>query len=514
MIGQTPALFKSGRQDRTFYEQLWSKLERNDYWNGEIWNRRKNGEVFPEWLSITVVRDNSGAVTHYIGSFSDISERKKQQEHIEFLAHHDVLTGLPNRLLLDDRIHQAIAKSHRNKDRVAVLFIDLDRFKLINDTLGHDYGDRLLVCLGQRLPQILRETETVSRVGGDEFVIVIPDLTNIDRVALVAQKLIDTIIQPIEVDNHILHVTPSIGISIYPDDGDSAPMLLRNADTAMYHAKDRGRNNFQFFTEQMNRAVQERMSLENDLRDGLEKGEFELYYQPQVHGIDGHVSGVEALIRWHHPTRGLVMPEAFIPVAEETGLIVPIGEWVLNEACRQARLWHDAGHVDLTMCVNLSARQFQSDDLSSHIEGALSASGLPPHKLELELTESTLMVNPGNAIELLHRLAGLGIRMAIDDFGTGYSSLAYLKLFPMHRLKIDRSFVRDLTFDANDAAIVEAVIAMAASLRLDVIAEGVETEEQLSYLLAHGCEQIQGYIFSRPMPAGEVERCGFRFLRD
>lgn len=511
VIGNQPSMFKSGRHDKDHYLEMWQHIEKDGYWRGEIWNRRKSGEIFPEWLTVTAVKDDEGNVSHYIGSFFDISERKKQQEHIEFLAHHDALTRLPNRALLDDRISQAIAKSRRNKDHTALLFVDLDRFKLINDTLGHDFGDRLLACLAQRLPEMLRDTETVSRLGGDEFVIVIPHLEDISKVALIAQKVIDTIVKPIEIDNRILHVTPSIGISIYPDDGDDAVTLMRNADTAMYYAKDRGRNNYQFFTSAMNIAVQERVNLENDLRDGLERNEFELFYQPQVDGITGKTIGVEALIRWHHPIRGLIPPDQFIPVAEDTGLIVPIGAWVLHEACQQARRWHDAGHEELTMCVNLSARQFQCEDLSTHIEDALSASGLQPHMLELELTESILMVEPGKAIDLLNKLAAFGVRMAIDDFGTGYSSLSYLKLFPVHRLKIDRSFVRDLTVDANDAAIVEAVIAMARSLKLEVIAEGVETQTQLQYLIDHGCTEIQGYFFSRPRIVAEFDDCKFRF---
>ena len=511
VIGQTPSMFNSGRHDKEYFEGMWQQVKNQGFWRGEIWNRRKNGEIFPEWLTITAVSNNESEITNYIGSFFDISERKKQQDHIEFLAHHDALTSLPNRTLMDDRLRQAIAKSRRNHDHTAVLFVDLDRFKVINDSLGHDFGDRLLACIAQRLPEVLRETETVSRLGGDEFVIIIPHLVDISKVALIAQKIVDSISRPIEIDQRTLHITPSIGISIYPDDGEDPATLLRNADTAMYHAKDRGRNNYQFFTSAMNLAVQERMTLENDLRLGLERGEFELHYQPQVDGTDGITLGFEALIRWRHPERGLIAPNQFIPVAEETGLIVPIGAWVLQEACMQAKKWHDSGRQELVMCVNLSARQFQEEALSEHIESALTNSGLSPEYLELELTESILMVNPGNAIELLQRLAGFGIRMAIDDFGTGYSSLAYLKLFPVHRLKIDRSFVRDLTIDPNDAAIVEAIIAMARSLKLSVIAEGVETDAQMQYLIQHGCVEIQGYHFSKPRLAIELDGCNFKF---
>jgi diguanylate cyclase (GGDEF)-like protein len=448
-------------------------------------------------------------VTHYTGSFDDISERKQSEAHIHFLAHHDALTRLPNRTLLEDRIRRALAKSRRDGTHTAVLFLDLDRFKLINDTLGHDTGDQLLTRVAERLSKVLRETETVARLGGDEFIIVIPDVADVESVALVAQKVLAVVAEPELIDKRPLHVTPSIGISIYPQDGADVHSLLRSADTAMYHAKERGRNNFQFFTEDMNQAVLERVSIENDLRIAIERGEFELFYQPQVDSRSGEITGMEALIRWHHPQRGLVAPNRFIPIAEETGLIVPIGEWVLREACRQAKRWHDAGQSGLRISVNLSARQLQQGDLGEQIAAILAASNLQPQTLELELTESLLMDDPLTAVKLLHALAALGVRIAIDDFGTGYSSLAYLKRFPVSRLKIDRSFVRDLSTDANDAAIVQAVVAMAESLKMEVIAEGVETVEQLRFLAAHGCFAVQGFLFSRPLPAAEFT--SFRF---
>jgi diguanylate cyclase (GGDEF)-like protein/PAS domain S-box-containing protein len=503
IVGQTPRLFSSGHHDADFYRAMWSEIERNGSWRGEVWNRRKGGEIFPEWLSITAVRDGEGRVANYIGIFSDITERKQAEESIVFLAHHDPLTRLPNRALLDDRIRQSIAKSRRNGKRAAVLFLDLDRFKLINDTLGHDVGDNLLGVVADRLCKVLRETETVARLGGDEFVIVAPDVDEVERVAVIAQKVVDAMTAPMEVGEHVLHVTTSIGISIYPDDGEDAPALLRNADTAMYHAKESGRNNFQFFTAAMNTAVQERVGIENDLRDALENDEFRVFYQPQVDSRTGDVTGMEALIRWQHPQHGMVPPDRFIPVAEETGMIVGIGRWVLLEACRQAKRWHDAGWM-LRIGVNLSARQFQRADLHAQVLEVLDETGLPPSFLELELTESMLMADPEAASHLLQQLAGLGIRLAIDDFGTGYSSLAYLKRFPVSRLKIDRSFVRDLSSDNNDAAIVNAVVAMASSLQMEVIAEGVETEEQLRYLSQQGCHNVQGYYFSRPRPASEL----------
>ena len=501
VVGKTPALFRSGRHDSSFYRAMMAAHEATGHWQGEIWNRRKNGEIYPEWLTITAVKDAAGVLTHYIGSFLDVSESKDAEDHIEFLVSHDALTQLPNRTLLDDRIRQAIITSRRQQSRAAILLLELDRFKLINDTLGHDVGDRLLEAVAGGLTGILRETETVARLGGDEFIVLMPDIGSIDRVSLLAQRILAVVAEPRVIGGNELHVTPSLGISIFPDDGNDAPTLLRNAETAMYHAKSVGRNNFQFFTSSMNFVVQERMTIENDLRRALENDEFKLYYQPQVNCRTGAVSGMEALIRWQHPGRGLILPNSFISIAEETGLIVPIGEWVLYEACRQARQWHDLGQTGLRVGVNLSARQFQQPELFKQIAGALKDSGLPSSSLELEITESMLMEDPDQAAVLLRTLAGLGIRLAIDDFGTGYSSLAYLKRFPLHRLKIDRSFVRDITSDPNDAAIVSAVVGLAASLNMDVIAEGVESVDQLRYLERHGCVEIQGYFFSRPQPA-------------
>jgi len=510
VVGQTPRLFAAAQQSDGCAPERWAQIAVHGLWQGEVWQRRKNGEVFPAWLTVTAVVSPAGTVTHYTGSFDDISERKQSEAHIHFLAHHDALTRLPNRLLLEDRIRQALAKSRREGTHTAVLFLDLDRFKLINDTLGHDTGDQLLARVAERLGKVLRETETVARLGGDEFIIVIPDVADVESVARVAQKVLEIVAAPQLIGKRPLQVTPSIGISLYPEDGEDVPSLLRNADTAMYHAKEHGRNNFQFFTGDMNRAVLERVAIENDLRTAIEQREFQLFYQPQVDSRSGETTGMEALIRWRHPRLGLVAPDRFIPIAEETGLIAPLGEWVLREACRQAKRWHDAGHNALRISVNLSARQLQQGDLGKQLAAILAESGLQPRTLELELTESLLMDDPMSAVKLLQALAALGVRIAIDDFGTGYSSLAYLKRFPVSRLKIDRSFVRDLSTDANDAAIVHAVVAMAKSLRMEVIAEGVETVEQLRFLAAHGCFEAQGFLFSRPRPAAELTT--FRFV--
>jgi diguanylate cyclase (GGDEF)-like protein/PAS domain S-box-containing protein len=510
IIGKKPSVFSSGRHGPGFYADLWQSVRETGIWRGEIWNRRKSGEVYPEWLTITAAHDPQGAVTHYIGMFFDISERKKAEERIHFLAYHDSLTLLPNRQLLQDRMQQAIVQARRNEERVAILFLDLDQFKLVNDTQGHQVGDRLLEEVARRLTEVLRETETVARMGGDEFVIVMPDSGDFEQISVVAAKILTAVGAPVAIENQVMTVTPSVGISIFPDDGDSDEILLRNADTAMYHAKAKGRNNFQFFDSSMNVAVQERVSLENDLRLALERNELVLFYQPQVNCRTGALVGAEALIRWRHPERGLVSPASFIPIAEETGLILPIGEWVLREACRQTKLWHEAGHTQIRIGVNLSPRQFAQPDLYNRVAQALADSGLAPAALEIELTEGMLVEDPDMAAALLHQLAGLGIGLAIDDFGTGYSSLSYLKRYPLNRLKIDQSFIRDLAHDPNDAAIVDAVIALANALKMEVIAEGVETEEQLRFLLAQGCEDIQGYYFGRPCPASEFSTFQFK----
>ncbi len=500
VIGRNPRAFSSGRHDKAFYAALWNELTHKGSWSGEIWDRRRNGDVYPKWMSINAVRDpDTGRLSHYVAIFSDITERKENEARIEHLAYHDPLTALPNRYALQARLVQSLADARRNGEGVAVMFIDLDRFKTINDSLGHDVGDQLLIAVSRRIRAALRETDTVARLGGDEFVIVVPGISAPEDAARVAEKIIDHIGKPIALAGHALHTSPSIGISLFPGDGEDTDTLMKNADTAMYFAKQHGRNAYHFFAADMNATATERLLMETQLRAAIDCGEMRLVYQPQVDLANGEVVGVEALLRWDHPLRGPVPPSAFIPVAEETGLIVPIGRWVLETACHEAARWEKAGLPPLRVAVNLSARQFQDHELVRHIAETLERTGLPADRLEVEITESAVMENAERAAEILRALRGTGIQVAIDDFGTGYSSLAYLKRFPVNRLKIDRSFVMDLEHDANDVAIAHGIVALARTLGLSVIAEGIETPAQLAMLKAFGCAEGQGYLFSRPL---------------
>lgn len=505
VIGKTPALIASHRHDERFYAAIHESLEATGHWRGEVWNRRRNGEVYPEWLGVSVVRESDGRPKYFIYIFSDMTERQAAQQRIEFLAHHDPLTGLPNRLLLRDRMEQAQALAVRMHSRVALMFLDLDRFKTINDSLGHPAGDILLKEVVERLKGCVRESDTISRQGGDEFVILLNDVRDSDAVSRVADKIHQRMGQPIMLGNHSLITSFSIGITLYPDDGEEFDSLLQKADTAMYHAKEAGRNGHRFFTEQMNLQVVEHLTLESQLRQALENQEFVLHYQPQLDLHEGGIVGVEALIRWNSPEGGLISPARFIPVAEDSGMIVPIGAWVLGEACRQARAWQDAGLPPLVVAVNLSAVQFRRPDLVNTVINALVLSDLDSQWLELELTESILIQDAEATLDSVRRLKALGVRLSVDDFGTGYSSLAYLKRFAVDKLKIDQSFIRDLVSDPDDAAIVRAIIQMARSLKLKTIAEGVETEELANLLRIFHCDEIQGFWFATPMPADELE---------
>jgi diguanylate cyclase (GGDEF)-like protein/PAS domain S-box-containing protein len=447
--------------------------------------------------------DEEGRFQGYRGTGRDITEQKRAEEQIRHLAQHDALTGLPNRMLLHDRIGQAIAQAQRNRGVLALLFIDLDRFKTVNDSLGHPVGDRLLKTVAERLGACTRGSDTIARIGGDEFVVLLSDLDQPEDARYVAQKVLDALSEPVTINGHELKVTPSVGICAYPHDGEDVETLMRNADTAMYHAKQMGRNNYQFFTQAMNDAAQERLLLENDLRHAVERGEFLLHFQPMLDLKTGAILGLEALVRWRHPTRGLVPPSEFVPAAEETGLIGPIGEWVLTRACAQVRAWHNAGHPQLHVSVNCSAQQFQREGFVDTVRRILRETGLPARCLELEITESVIIQHSREVMGRFQALEDMGVRISIDDFGTGYSSLSYLKRIAVHQLKIDQSFVRDIHSDPDDAAIVSAIIAIAHSLGLEVVAEGVETSEQLAFLRSLGCDAAQGYYFSKPLPPEE-----------
>ena len=505
VVGQNPRLLQSGRHDRAFYQTMWTSLLQVGHWRGELWNRRKNGELYPQWLTISIVRNDRGEATHYVGVLTDISQIKQAEEQVERLAHYDSLTGLPNRLLAQSRLAHALEQAQRHDYRVGVLFIDLDRFKTINDSLGHPVGDELLRAITQRLRQRLRQEDTLARLGGDEFLIVLEYLQRPEEAASVAQTVISLLEQPFTVaSGQDLYLGASIGISLYPNDGHSAADLMQHADTAVYQAKAQGRNTYRFYTEALTRTAHERLDLEGRLRRALERNEFLLHYQPLMSVGEERIVGVEALVRWQPPGEALIPPMRFIPLAEETGLIIPLGEWVLRTACAQAKVWLDAGFPPLLLAVNLSARQFQHPELIDRIRAVLTETGWPVACLELEITESTLMEQGQQAVTTLMAFKALGVRLAIDDFGTGYSSLAYLKRFPIDKLKIDQSFVRDIPHDPNDMEIAAAIIALAHNLRLEVLAEGVETPEQLAFLRERGCDACQGYLFSRPLPAEQL----------
>jgi diguanylate cyclase (GGDEF)-like protein/PAS domain S-box-containing protein len=467
---------------------------------------RRDGVETPIEDSAAPIHDPRGRVTGAVMVFRDVSVARAMTLRMSYLAQHDSLTDLPNRVLLNDRMTQAMARAQRNGKKLAVLFLDVDRFKNINDSLGHDVGDRLLHSIAQRLLACVRGTDTVSRQGGDEFVILLSEVTHAEDAAVSAGKILLSLGPPYNIDQHQLHITASIGIVNYPDDGTDIGTLMRNADFAMYHAKDSGRNNYQFFKPEMNVRAAERQSIENDLRHALERQEFVLHYQAKMNIGTGAIIGVEALIRWRHPRRGVVSPGQFIPVAEESGFIVPIGRWVLREACRQGRAWQDAGLPRMRVAVNVSAVELRAKDFVLGVSDILTETGLEPHYLELELTETFLMEDSTSTSVVLQALKEMGVQLALDDFGTGYSSLSYLKRFPIDTVKIDRSFVRDITSDADDASIVSAVIGMGKRLHMQVVAEGVETLEQLAFLKEQGCPEGQGYYLSRPVVADKFAR--------
>ena len=494
-------------------ERLFRLLrEQGSYRNEEVEFVRPDGSHFFAINSAVATLNADGSVAYFDGVISDITDRKEAEAEVHRLAHYDSLTGLPNRTLLNDRLHQAVAHASRKQRSVAVIFMDLDRFKAVNDSLGHGIGDRLLVAVSRRLRDALREYDTISRLGGDEFVIVMPG-AGFEAAAHRADSLIEDFRNPFEIDGHELTITPSIGISIFPDDGDQPETLLRNADTAMYHAKERGRATFEFFTSELNQRAYERLTMETHLRNALARGELHLVYQPILDTTTRQIQSVEALLRWNSPVLGRVRPDQFIPVAEQSGLIIDIGQWVIEKSLQQLASWKRLGMTDLKVSVNVSAVQFWRGNLEQDVRRALSESELQGSDLEVELTENVIMSDADSAREALGGLKPMGVRIAIDDFGTGYSSLSYLKQFQIDRLKIDRSFVQDLSVDNDDAAIVSAVLSMARDLGIQVVAEGVETADQLDYLASRGCDFVQGYYFSKPLPPNELLRLWARNSR-
>ena len=502
--GKTPRILHSGLQKRDFYTDMWKSVLEKGKWQGEIWNRRKSGESYVEWLSISAVKGLNGIVTHYVGIFSDITTRKENEERIIRLAHHDPLTDLPNRTLLMDRIDQAIRAAHRRNRKVAVVFIDLDRFKEVNDSLGHDVGDLLIQASAKRFLEVIRREDTLARIGGDEFVAVIQGLQDSQDAALVARKLLSSLTQPVVLNGYELTTTASMGISLFPDDSNNGQELVRDADAAMYQAKGAGRNAYHFYTRDLNRRALEMLSIESSLRRAIECQEFVLHYQPQVDLRSGRIIGAEGLIRWNHPEKGLIMPGKFIPVAEERGLIGRLGEWVIEEAARQTALWRQAG-ISVAIAVNVSAMQFRQKNFAEELVRIVDKHRVPVNSLELELTESSVMRDAATTIEILEKLHSIGFQLSIDDFGTGYSSLNYLRHFPVDKIKIDQSFVRDMMTHESAGSIVTAIIALARSLKLKVTAEGVETKEQLRILRAQDCDEAQGFLFSPGLGVPEFE---------
>ena len=505
-VGRNCRFLQGEDRDQAELEKLRGAMREQREGRAVLRNYRKDGSLFWNELFIAPVYDEYGTLRNFIGVQNDITEQKRYEEQLEHQASHDALTSLPNRNLLRDRVEQAIAHAGRDGCMAAVLFLDLDQFKFVNDSLGHDAGDRLLVEVAERLKSAVRQGDTVARLGGDEFVIVLSGVEHEEDAAGIARKLQD-VLQPAFIERkHELYITASQGIALYPRDGGDVATLLKNADIAMYRAKEEGCNNFQYFTMEMNARASDRLALEGGLRHALERDELVLYYQPQVDLRTGRVIGMEALLRWRHPDLGLVPPGKFIPLAEETGLIVPIGAWVLRHACAQNKAWQEAGLPPLMMAVNLSARQLRQIDLLDLVKSTLAETGLDPRLLELELTESMIMRDPGRVSEILQQFSAMGVSLSVDDFGTGYSSLSYLKRFPINKVKIDQSFVHDITTDPDDAAIAKTIISIAHDMKMRVIAEGVETEGQASFLRKHRCDEMQGYLFSKPVPAEEFER--------
>jgi len=507
IIGKNPRMWRSDKHDSFFYQNIWSSIKEVGHWQGEIWNRRKNGDVYPAWLTINSVKDEFDQKTiNYIAIINDISSLKESQQRAEFLAHHDPLTQLPNRRLFNARLEHAMQRAHRDDSKLAILFIDLDNFKTINDGLGHPIGDKVIQKVGQNLNLLLREQDTVARIGGDEFILILEDIENVEDVASIVGKIHADFKQPVEIDGNELHVGASIGVSIYPDDGIDVVSIVTNADAAMYRAKEKQKGSYCFYTTELTSQALERLQLENQLRKAIKLKQFLLYYQPQYNTLTGKLAGAEALVRWNSPELGFVTPDRFIPLAESTGLIIPLGEWVLETACKQLKTWRDKGLILERLGINIAGDQIQHSDIIEKTKNIIHKNDIPAHCIELEVTENFVMQQPKSAIKTLEKLKEIGISLAIDDFGTGYSSLSYLKLLPINKLKIDRSFVKDIPHDENSKAIVNAIIALGKSLQLKLIAEGVETQHQRLFMEEAKCEEVQGFLYSRPISEEEFSQ--------
>lgn len=504
VLGLTPTRLSAGHQGLTFHRNIWDFVAESGQWAGEVWDRRKDGSIYPKQMRITTIRDNAGLASHFVAAFVDISEAKAQAERFDYLAHHDQLTNLPNRLALDSHLGGLLDGAVPGISRLALLVIDLDNFKTVNDSLGHDAGDRLLAEMARRISGEMDPLKRLFRLGGDEFVVAIDQLDNDNDVLELVSRLAAAIGMSCEIDGHALRNTASIGISFYPEHGRDSQTLIRNGDAAMHAAKAAGRNNHQVFAESMNAAATKRLHLESELWRALAENQLVLHYQPQIDLLNGKVVGVEALVRWVHPQRGMIAPTDFIPVAEECGLILPLGHWVLRTACRQVRSWLDAG-IDMgEMAVNISAHQFRQPDFVKTVQSVLAETALPAERLELEITESSVMHGVDAAIQTMAQLKAMGVRLAIDDFGTGYSSLSYLRRFPLDRLKIDRSFLADVDTDPEAAALVKSIVMLGRSLGLQLVAEGVENFAQAELLRTLQCERVQGFHYYQPVPAEEV----------
>lgn len=505
VIGRQPSMLASGRHDRAFYRHLWQQLAATGRWSGEVWNRRKNGEIYPQWQNIISVKDHRGELSHYVAVFADMSVIKRNQQEIDYLAHHDPLTKLPNRLLLNERLSTAIARARRQDVCIGLLFIDLDRFKGINDSLGHSAGDQLLQLVTQRVLQVCEDGDTLARLSSDEFALLVDRHTGVEEMSKLAEHILRLLQAPFELSGQLLHISGSIGLALFPQDGTDGAELLKNADSAMSLAKQRGRNGYAFYTHELTEQARRRLSLETDLHEAIRHHQLQVYYQLQKDLNTGGFVSAEALVRWQHPTQGLVAPNEFLPVARNAGLMSEIDEFVLNEACRQLRLWLDTGYPLQSVAVNMSGYWMERGDVYGSVATALRRHGLDAGRLELEVTEDEVMQFGDDGVLLLDRLAELGVGLAIDDFGTGYSSLLRLKRMPVNKLKIDRGFVTDLPGSDSDSAMARAIIALGKSLQLQVIAEGIEREEQQTMLQRLGCDLGQGYLYNRPLPASEIE---------